>query len=246
MQIHGLNKTTLLDYPEHVAATVFTGGCNFRCPFCHNKDLVLNPMSQPTLDEQEVLAFLKKRKGILTGVCVTGGEPTLQTDLKQFLEKVKEIGLKIKLDTNGYHPEILNDLIESGLVDYVAMDVKSSKGGYAKTAGFPCGEEPKNASFTLPEAQFRLGNIEESIRILMEEHIPYEFRTTVVKELHTKEVMQEIGEWLQGCQAYFLQSYEESEHVIKPGFHPCTKEELLAYKKLLENYIKNVALRGVE
>lgn len=248
MQIHGLNKTTLLDFPEHVAATVFTGGCNFRCPFCHNKDLVLNPAGQPTIEEQEVLAFLKKRKGIVTGVCVTGGEPTLQPDLKEFLLKIKEIGLQIKLDTNGYRPEVLKDLAESGLLDYVAMDIKSSKEGYARAVGFEKISETavRTAQDSFTAENLMLSKIEESAAFLIQGSIPYEFRTTVVKELHSAREIKAIGEWLAGCRAYFLQSYEENEHVLCPGFHACTKEELLSYKKLLENYMDKVSLRGVE
>lgn len=230
MQIHGLNKTTLLDYPEHVAATVFTGGCNFQCPFCHNKDLVLNPAGQPLIEEEEIFAFLKKRKGIITGICVTGGEPTLQPDLKQFLAGVKELGLKVKLDTNGYRPAVLADVVESGLADYVAMDIKASKGNYGRAAGCETLETEK---------------IEESVNYLMQNKVPYEFRTTIVKELHTETEIKKIGEWLQGCRAYFLQSYEENENVIRPGFHSCTEEELAEFVKILQQYIKNVKLRGV-
>lgn len=233
MQIHGLNKTTLLDYPEHVAATVFTGGCNFRCPFCHNKDLVLNPAGQPMLEEEEVLAFLKKRKGIISGVCVTGGEPTLQPDLKEFLGKVKEIGLNVKLDTNGYRPEILKELVESRLVDYVAMDIKSSKAGYVAATGY----DYMNA--------FNINNIEKSVEYLMQNNIPYEFRTTIVKELHTEKEIEEIGNWIKGCKAYFLQSYEENENVIERGFHACSKEKMIEFSKILKQYIDNVQLRGI-
>ncbi len=233
MQIHGLNKTTLLDYPEHVAATVFTGGCNFRCPFCHNRDLVLNPSRQPVIEEKEILDFLKKRKGIITGVCVTGGEPTLQSDLKDFLGKVKEIGLHVKLDTNGYRPEILMDVVENGLADYVAMDIKSSKEGYAEVIG-------------LERSLFNMENIEKSVAYLMQNKIPYEFRTTVVKELHTEKEIDQIGQWIKGCRAYYLQSYEENENVIQKVFHPCTKEELLTFKQRLSQYIDNVQLRGIE
>lgn len=231
MQIHGLNKTTLLDYPEHVAATVFTGGCNFRCPFCHNKDLVLNPAGQPLIEEEEIFTFLKKRKGIITGVCVTGGEPTLQPDLKQFLAKIKELGLKVKLDTNGYRPTVLSDVVESGLADYVAMDIKASRENYGRVAGCERIETEK---------------IEESVNYLMQDKVPYEFRTTIVKELHTETEIEKIGKWLQGCRAYFLQSYEENENVIQPGFHSCTEEELVEFVKILQQYIKNVKLRGVD
>lgn len=230
MQIHGLNKTTLLDYPGHVAATVFTGGCNFRCPFCHNKELVLNPAGQPLIAKQEVLDFLKKRKGIISGVCITGGEPTLQPDLKDFLHEIKETGLRVKLDTNGYRFETLKELAEAGLLDYVAMDIKSSKEGYGNAVG---------------KENIRLAQIEESVSFLIRGKIPYEFRTTVVKELHTEREIRNIGTWLQGCSAYFLQSYEENENVICPGFHAYNKEELLKFKEILEKYIENVQLRGV-
>ncbi len=254
MQIHGLNKTTLLDYPEHVAATVFTGGCNFRCPFCHNKDLVLNPSGQPVIEEKEVLAFLKKRKGIVTGVCVTGGEPTLQPDLKEFLRKVKELGLNVKLDTNGYRPEILKELVESRLVDYVAMDIKSSKTGYAYATGYDNNRinetvnRKKGVQGTDAKGyhEFILKNIEKSVDFLMQNKVPYEFRTTVVKELHTEKNIEEIGKWIKGCGAYYLQAYEENENVIQPMYHPCSKEEMLEFSKILKKYIPNTQIRGID
>lgn len=254
MQIHGLNKTTLLDYPEHVAATVFTGGCNFRCPFCHNKDLVLNPAGQPMLDEEEVLAFLKKRKGIITGVCVTGGEPTLQPDLKEFLGKVKEIGLNVKLDTNGYRPEILKELVESRLVDYVAMDIKSSKEGYSYAIGYPdnciCETEYQAKEQTTADRgihhKFAIENIEKSVSFLMQNKVPYEFRTTIVNEIHTEKEMEKIGKWIKGCNAYYLQAYEENENVIQPIFHPCSKEEMLKFLQILKKYVQNTQIRGMD
>lgn len=231
MQIHGLNRTTLLDYPGQVAATVFTGGCNFRCPFCHNKLLVMEPESQPLLMEEEVLSFLKKRKGILTGVCITGGEPTLQPDLKLFLQNVREIGLLIKLDTNGYRPEVLQDCVESGLVDYVAMDIKASGEGYGEATGM---------------TGLEIEKIVRSAEFLLQNKVSYEFRTTVVKELHSVEEIEKIGEWIKGAEAYFLQSYEENENVIAPGFHACTKEELVRFQEILQKYMKKVELRGVD
>lgn len=257
MQIHGLNKTTLLDYPEHVAATIFTGGCNFRCPFCHNKDLVLNPAGQPTIEEKEVLDFLRKRKGIITGVCVTGGEPTLQADLKEFLEKIKEIGLKVKLDTNGYKPEVLIDVVESGLVDYVAMDIKSSKEGYLLAVGYDtrCSCEGANQKKNLQQEgignigtcdKFYLENIERSVSFLMQNKVPYEFRTTVVKELHTEKEMEAIGKWISGCNAYYLQAYEENENVIRSIFHPRTNEEMLKFSQILKKYVQNTQIRGID
>lgn len=231
MQIHGLNKTTLLDYPEHVAATIFTGGCNFCCPFCHNGELVLRPQEFPLLSEDEVLAFLKKRKGILTGVCITGGEPTLQPDLPVFIERIKEMGYLVKLDTNGYRPGVLRMLLEKGLLDYAAMDIKSSKAGYATAAG---------------KENLDIAQIEESADILKEGRIPYEFRTTVVKELHTKEDFIAVGEWLAGAEAYFLQAYRDNENVIKKGFSSYNREELEKFARILRRFIKRVELRGVE
>lgn len=231
MQIHGLNKTTLLDYPGRVAATLFTGNCNFRCPFCQNKDLVLNPESQPVLDLEEIYAFLSKRRNILSGVCITGGEPTLQDDLELFIEKIKSLGYQIKLDTNGYKPDVLKNLVNRKLIDYVAMDIKSSKENY----GTACGITAIN-----------LDNIENSVDFLLTGKVEYEFRTTVVKELHTAEDFEKIGKWLCGASAYFLQSYKESDGVIKPGFHAYEKEELLSFKRQLDKTIRRVELRGVD
>ena len=231
MQIFGFNKTTLLDFPEHVACTVFTGGCNFRCPFCQNGDLVLHGGSLPVLDEEEVFRVLRKRKGILTGVCVTGGEPTLQRDLDVFLSRVKELGYLVKLDSNGYRPEVLQSLCERGLVDYFAMDIKSSPANYARTAGV---------------RELDMGLIRESVDFIRSCGLDYEFRTTVVRELHSSGDFLSIGEWLKGCKAYFLQSYVESEGVICKEFSSYSKEELEEFVMLLKPYIDNVSLRGVD
>lgn len=231
MQIHGLNKTTLLDYPEHVAATVFTGGCNFCCPFCHNADLVLHPGEVPTLSEEEVLTFLQKRKNVLTGVCITGGEPTLQPDLPDFIRKLKELGYLVKLDTNGYRPEVLKSLLKEKLLDYVAMDIKNAKHKYDKAVG---------------KDKMDIECIEESVEFLKSGNIPYEFRTTVVKELHTEADFEAIGEWLSGAKAYFLQGYRDNENVIQKGFTTYTKGEMEAFVEILKKYINRVELRGVE
>ena len=247
MQIHGFNKTTLLDYPEHIAATVFTGGCNFRCPFCHNGELVLDPGCQPLIPEEEVLSYLKKRQGILQGVCVTGGEPTLQKDLKEFLRKIKEFRYPIKLDTNGYMPGVLWNLLQEKLIDYVAMDIKASRENYARAAGL------KNMD---------LSRIEESIGILKSSGIPYEFRTTVVRGIHTVEEFENIGRWIAGCPTYYLQSYEENENClyrmvqtaesddVKPGgedpFGTFSREELEQMAEVARKYVGKVVLRGVE
>ena len=230
MQIHGFNKTTLLDYPGIVAATIFTGACNFRCPYCQNADLVLNPSSQPKIPEEDVLAHLKKRKGITEGICITGGEPTLQADLEDFIRKCKEIGLKVKLDSNGYRPEVVRKLIDEKLIDYVAMDIKSSLDEYHKVAGVSVDTE----------------KIKETIDMLISGSIDYEFRTTVVKELHNKENFEKISELIKGAKKYYLQGYEDSERVIQRGFTSYTKEELESFLPILRNNIELVEIRGVE
>ena len=242
MQIHGLNKTTLLDYPEHVACTVFCGHCNFRCPFCQNADLVLNPSSQPCIPTDEFKDFLSKRKGMLEGVCITGGEPTLQSDLTDFISYIKELGLLVKLDTNGYRPEVLSNLMDAKLIDYVAMDLKSSKEGYTTAVGLK---------------QFDLGAIEASVDLLLKGNVPYEFRTTVVKELHSREDFLSIAEWIKGCRSYYLQSYSESgailqyelplqERVLDASvLTPYTPEELKAIIALLNEKGIPAKLRGI-
>ena len=231
MRIHGFNKTTLLDYPEHVAATVFTGGCNFRCPFCHNASLVLQPGECPVIPEEEVLGHLRKRRGILEGVCITGGEPTLQKDLKEFICKVKDMGFLVKLDTNGYRPEVLRQLLSEGLLDYVAMDVKAALPNYTKVTGCP---------------QLDLSRIEESIAILKNSRISYEFRTTVVKGLHTVEEFEEIGRMLKGCRAYYLQVYRDNENVISRSYAAYPAQIMRDMKEMARKYIDKVELRGVE
>lgn len=231
MEIHGFNKTTLLDYPGHVAATIFTGGCNFRCPFCHNADLVLDPKSQPMVSEEEVLSHLKKRRGILEGVCITGGEPSLQSDLPDFIRKIRELGYLVKLDTNGYRPQVLRQLLEEGMLDYVAMDVKASPENYEKAAGCP------GLDFSL---------IEESIAVLKNCKIPYEFRTTVVQGLHSVQEFDTIGRLLEGSRAYYLQAFRESENVIQEGFRAFPEEIMEEIREKARKYIDKVELRGVE
>lgn len=231
MKIHGFQKTTLLDYPGHVAATVFVGGCNFRCPFCHNGQLVLDVAGQPVIPEEEVLAYLKKRRGVLEGVCITGGEPTLQEDLAVFIHSLKDLGYLVKLDTNGYRPELLRKLLQEGLLDYVAMDIKASPGKYSLAAGMTALE---------------FGQIKESIRLLMEGRVPYEFRTTVVKGIHETEDFEEIGQLLQGCSAYYLQGFRESDTMIGEGFEAFSQEEMEKMAELARKYIDRVMLRGVE
>ncbi len=231
MRINGLNKTTLLDYPEHLAATIFTGGCNFRCPFCHNAGLVLDTEKQPLIPEEEVLAFLQKRKGILGGVCITGGEPTLQADLKDFIRKVKEMGYLVKLDTNGYKPDVLEELLGEGLLDYVAMDIKTSPERYHTLTG---------------KKEIDTGVICRSVELLRNSGIPYEFRTTVVKELHLKEDFIRIANWLSGSPVFYLQAYRENDNVIQGGYSACAREEMEEYAQILRRTISKVEIRGME
>lgn len=231
MKIHGFQKTTLLDYPGHVAATVFVGGCNFRCPFCHNGLLVLEPAAQPRILEEEVFSYLQKRQGVLEGICVTGGEPTLQPDLAVFIRRLKELGYLVKLDTNGSRPQILAQLLQEGLLDYVAMDIKASPDNYAAAAG-------------LKEIDFH--KIQQSISLLMESNIFYEFRTTVVKGIHTLEEFEEIGRLLQGCRAYYLQGFRESESMVGQGCQAFSAQEIEKMAELTGKYIDRVELRGVE
>ena len=230
MKICGLNKTTLLDYPGCVAATVFAGGCNFRCPFCHNGDLVLHSAKMKEYSEEEVLNFLNKRKNVLEGVCVTGGEPTLYSDLPEFIAKIKAMGYKVKLDTNGSNPKMLKQLVEGKLVDYVAMDIKAPVSEYNKVCGVQADTE----------------SVQQSVAYLKQGEIPYEFRTTVVKELHTKQDILEIGKWILGAENYYLQSYRETDENICKGFSAMEKEELFELEEKLKKYIKNVKVRGVE
>lgn len=230
MDIQGLQKMTLLDYPGKVACTIFLGGCDFRCPFCHNGELVLSP-TPAQLSQEELLAFLKKRRGLLDGVCVTGGEPLLRPDLPQLLEDIKNLGYPIKLDTNGSHPQALRALAERKLVDYVAMDVKNSPELYPLTAGVP---------------QLDLGPIRESVAFLLEGTVDYEFRTTVVREFHDEGSFRAIGPWLAGAKQYFLQSFVDRDTVIREGLHPWDRESLGKFADLVRSWVPTVELRGVD
>lgn len=267
MLIVGFNKTTLLDYPGRVAATIFVGGCNFRCPFCHNGGLVLDPLSQESYSEKEILEFLQKRKNVLKGVCITGGEPTLHADLPEFISKIKDLGYQVKLDTNGYAPGVLKRLLDEKLIDYVAMDIKNCPDKYAMTAGICDKESSFSEKMNGKMEIFHLDRIEHSIRILLESSVPYEFRTTVVKELHTGEDMLKIADWIKGCPYYFLQQYQDNENVIcsiahkdtgsggeesvsgYPYFHGYSKGEMEQIAETLRKVpgmTGEVALRGVE
>ncbi len=228
MVIHGLQKLTLVDYPGKVAAILFTGACNFRCPFCQNSALVLSPASEPVIPDDEIFSYLEKRKGMLSGVVITGGEPTLHSDLLEYMARIKDLGYSVKLDTNGYRPDVLRAAVEGGYADYVAMDVKNSLSRYPETAGVP---------HLFPSL------IEESISYLLEDHVPYEFRTTVVHELHDDGDFEEIGAMCRGARSYFLQTFSDSGDIISPGLTPPSPEDMERYISILRKYIGNVSLR---
>ena len=232
MKIHGLNKLTLLDYPGHTACTVFCGHCNLRCPFCHNAELVLNPDSQPLIAEDEVIAHLKKRAGVLEGVAITGGEPTLYKDLPDFIRRIKaETGVRVKLDTNGTNPEMVKALIEENLVDYIAMDVKDSLPRYAVTVGV------KN---------FDTASVEASVKLIMGSGIDYEFRTTAVGGIHDNESFKGIGEWIKGAKAYFIQQYKDSGDLIAPeGLYSPSAEDMAGFRETVLPYVPVAQARGV-
>ena len=227
----GLQKLTLLDFPGKVACTLFTKGCNFRCPFCHNASLVVRTEEQRMYDNAEILAFLKKRVGILDGVAITGGEPTLMRGLYDFIKSVKEMGYAVKLDTNGTRPEVLKKLVLDGLVDYVAMDIKNSPEKYAYTSGLP--------------SNYDLSKIEESIRFLMDGHVDFEFRTTVAKPFHTEEDFVKIGEWIKGSEKYFLQQFKDSGDIIGKEISSFNENEMGKFLNILLPFVPNTQLRGV-
>lgn len=233
MRISGFQKLTLLDYPGTVACTVFTGGCNFRCPFCHNAALVLpERLEGDESGEETVLDYLRKRRGLLEGVAVTGGEPLLHADMGDFLRRIRELGYKIKLDTNGSFPDRLEALIEEGLIDRVAMDIKNSPARYAETVGLRA---------------LDIGAIERSKELLLEGRVDYEFRTTVVRGLHTRESLLDAAHWIVGAKEYYLQRFKDSGDLIHPeGLGPFTVEEMLALREAVAEVIPTVQLRGVD
>ena len=231
MRIHGIQKLTLLDYPGKVACTLFAGGCNFRCPFCHNASLVLPEHFDKPLEKDDVLSFLKKRQGLLDGVCLTGGEPLLQPNVNEFLKKVKSLGYFIKLDTNGSFPEKLKETVLSGAIDYVAMDIKNCEAKYAMT----CGTD--NLDFS---------KIKESIEFLLSGKIPYEFRTTVVREFHDLSTFREIATLISGAENYFIQGFVSSDNMIGSGYSGYTKEELNSFADIVRPHVKNIPIRGID
>lgn len=230
MDIQGFQKMTLLDFPGKVAATVFLGGCNLRCPFCHNASLVTHIDPSAACGEDEVLSYLTKRRGILDGICVTGGEPLLRTDVAPFLEKVKALGLLVKLDTNGTFPDRLRALVAAELVDYVAIDVKNSKDRYAATVGIE---------------DFDVAPIGQTLQFLRECGVPYELRTTVVREFHDVEAIQSLAEWIAGAPRYYLQTFTDSGDLIsRTPLHPVPRAEMEEMAKIARKYVAEVNIRG--
>lgn len=225
MKISGLQKVSLVDYNEHICATIFTSGCNFKCPFCHNSGLVNG--TEPELSQSEVLDYLEKRTSVLDSVCISGGEPTLNHDLPDFISKIKDLGYLVKLDTNGTNLEMLHFLVENKLIDYIAMDIKNSINKYSITAG-------KDV----------LVNIKDSIKYIMNCGLPYEFRTTLVEEYHNLNDMVEIGQLIQGANNYYLQKFQDGDNCIHPGLHPIPKSIATEFVSILSIYITKVHLRG--
>lgn len=230
MTIAGLQKLTLLDFPGKTACTVFLNGCNFRCPFCHNFALAKG-LAEPLMEAQELLCFLESRKGLLDGVAFTGGEPLMQRELPDLIRKIKAMGYAVKLDTNGCFPDRLKELVEEGLLDYVAMDVKNAPRRYGETVGF---------------LKLETDRIEESIAFLKEGRVDYEFRTTVVHPLHGKEELAEVAQWLQGAKRYYLQQFRPSDQVPNEALEAPSYQEMKAYLETVRNILPVAELRGVD
>ena len=231
MRLGGVQKLTLLDFPEHVACTVFTLGCNLRCPFCHNASLVLPERALPDeMPEDAFFAFLESRKKVLDGVAITGGEPLLQPDIVEFIRKIRTMGFAVKLDTNGTLPRVLKTILDEHLVDYVAMDIKNSPARYGETVGVP---------------GFDVKKIEESLALLRASGVPFELRTTVVAELHDETAIQDIGVWIAGDQKYFLQSFTDSGDILQSGFSAHTPTKMREFKGILAPNVPKTELRGI-
>jgi len=228
MDINGLQKLTLLDFPGHTACTVFLTGCDFRCPFCHNFELT--GAAPAVMTDGEFFSFLGSRKGLLDGVAITGGEPTLRKDLPEFVAKIKDLGYGVKLDSNGNHPEVLHRLLDGKLVDYIAMDIKNDRARYALTCGLD---------------QLDPSAIDESIHMLIGEAPDYEFRTTAVAQLHDEKSFEDIGRRIQGAKRYFIQAFTDRESVPFAGFSAPEKEMLEKYASIVKAYVQEVGLRGV-
>ena len=231
IRFYGLQKLTLLDYPGNMAATVFTGGCNFRCPFCHNRSLVFLNENDSEISTEDILDYLDNRKKILDGVCITGGEPLLHKGITDFIRKIRSLGLKVKLDTNGSNFKALKELIDEGLLDYVAVDIKNCPEKYAETIGLE---------------NFDLSEVEKTKDYLLEGHVDYEFRTTVVKEFHEVKDFEKIGRWIEGAKNYYLQNFEDHGSCIREGLSEVDLPELEKMKETAEKYVKHVEIRGIK
>jgi pyruvate formate lyase activating enzyme len=231
MRISGLEKMSLVDYDGKVCATIFTGGCNFLCPFCQNSPLVIDFKAQPVIDEEYIFDYLTKRKGILDGLCISGGEPTLQPDLIPFIERVKSLGYAVKLDTNGTNPDLIKTLHENGLVDYFAMDIKNDIEHYAQIIGFD---------------KYDTKKVEQSVDYFVCNNVDYEFRTTLVSEFHQLENITAIGEWLKGASKYFLQKFKDTGSCIASGLSAVSDADVIKYLSTLKKTIKNVHARGYD
>lgn len=231
IRFYGLQKLTLLDYPGNMAATVFTGGCNFRCPFCHNRSLVFLNENDSEIANEDIFDFLKSRNKILDGICITGGEPLLHKGITAFIKRVRDLGLKVKLDTNGSNFEALRRLIDEKLVDYVAMDIKNSPEKYAMTIGLE---------------NYDLSEIEKSKNYLLENHVDYEFRTTIVREFHEPEDLRKIGEWIRGAKHYYLQNFEDHGTCIQAGLGEVDLHTLETMKRIAGEYVENIEIRGIK
>lgn len=233
MYLSGLQKLTLLDYPGHLAAIVFLNGCNFRCPFCQNSSLVLHTEETALISTDEFRAFLKKRAGILEGICITGGEPTLCKELPELISMIHQEGYLVKLDTNGTNPELLASLLRDHMLDYVAMDIKAGRPNYANAAG-------------LSSDSGSLSKIESSVQLLLHSEIDYEFRTTVVGGLHTEADFVDIAQWIRGCRHYYLQSFRDCDEVLQKdhSFFPFPAEQMQKFLELVQKEIPQASLRG--
>ena len=230
MDFSGWEKLSLVDFDHRLTTTLFVAGCPFRCPFCHNGELVLHPAIAPKIPWSQILDYLKKRQGVLEAVCISGGEPTLLPDLEDKLRQIKALGYVIKLDSNGWKPNLLEKLIQEKLVDYVAMDIKNSPEDYPKTAG----------------TSIDLLSIDRSIKLLQNSGIGYEFRTTIMEEFHDEEAIKAIGQWIHGAKRYYLQKYEDRAGCLGHGFHPISKEKAEKFASLLRDDVEEVSLRGYE
>ena len=228
MYFSGVDKFSLVDYDEKISCTLFLHDCNFRCPFCHNSALVTG-QAPIQISEEEILKYLHSRIGVIDAVVITGGEPTLHKELPDFIRKVKEMGYLIKLDTNGTNPDMLIDLVNNNLLDYVAVDIKNSKEKYALTTGLKT---------------LNLDNVIKTVDFLLENHVDYEFRTTLVNEYHTIEDIRKIGEWIKGAKHYRLQKFIDNENCIQRGLHEVNKKDALMFKDALIGLVNDVELRS--